>query len=195
MICFSGYLCLIYGLLYGFFFSYDIVFTAGHGFTQGETGLCFVRPQFIHLYITSYADDSVILQLGILIGIFLVVTIACPLQERYYQGRVLALGGAAPPETRLPLMMGCSIVLPISLFIFVSLSVLLCISTTSSYSLHVFLVFYRVGQALLMLAGSVPPLPEFLLVSLSSAFISVPTTTSSIPTLASKFLMFLGLAF
>lgn len=42
MTCFSAYLCLIYGLLYGFFFAYPIVFDA-HGFSYGQSGLCFVR--------------------------------------------------------------------------------------------------------------------------------------------------------
>lgn len=66
MIAFSGYLCLIYGLvgpltwgrrlilmrsltlifikLYGFFFAYPIVFQQGHNFSPGETGLTFVSP-------------------------------------------------------------------------------------------------------------------------------------------------------
>lgn len=42
MILFSAYLCLIYSLLYGFFFAYPIVFVEGHGFSDGQVGLCFV---------------------------------------------------------------------------------------------------------------------------------------------------------
>ncbi|GAA5959722.1 hypothetical protein JCM21900_001405 [Sporobolomyces salmonicolor] len=97
MTFFSAYLCLIYALLYAFFFLYPLVLSP-HGFTNGEVGLAF---------------------LSILIGIFIVVTVACPIQERYYQRRVAeSPDGNVPPEARLPLMMGCCIVLPISLFIF-----------------------------------------------------------------------------
>ncbi|KAL8278384.1 hypothetical protein RQP46_009276 [Phenoliferia psychrophenolica] len=66
MSCFSAYLCLIYGLLYGFFFAYPIVFDA-HGFSYGQTGLCFF---------------------GILIGIAIVFATGCPIQERYYQTKL-----------------------------------------------------------------------------------------------------------
>ncbi|GAA5918219.1 hypothetical protein JCM6882_003014 [Rhodosporidiobolus microsporus] len=100
MTLFSAYLCLIYGLLYGFFFAYPIVFTP-HGFNAGEVGLAF---------------------LSILVGILIVVAFACPLQERYYQRQVVKHDGHPPPEARLPLMMGCCVVLPISLFIFASTS-------------------------------------------------------------------------
>ncbi|GAA5878375.1 hypothetical protein JCM1840_001396 [Sporobolomyces johnsonii] len=97
MTFFSAYLCLIYALLYAFFFLYPLVL-APHGFSNGEVGLAF---------------------LSILIGIFIVVTVACPMQERYYQRRVAeSPDGNVPPEARLPLMMGCSAVLPMSLFIF-----------------------------------------------------------------------------
>lgn len=37
MICFAGFLSLIYGLLYGFFFAYPIVFAKGHGFNAGRS--------------------------------------------------------------------------------------------------------------------------------------------------------------
>ncbi|KAM0749043.1 MFS general substrate transporter [Meredithblackwellia eburnea MCA 4105] len=97
MALFSAYLCLIYGLLYGFFFSYPIVFQIGHNFSWGQTGLCFF---------------------GILIGIALVAVTACPLQEQYYQRKVAEGNGQTIPESRLPLMMGCAVLLPISLFIF-----------------------------------------------------------------------------
>ncbi|ORY89010.1 major facilitator superfamily domain-containing protein [Leucosporidium creatinivorum] len=90
MICFSGYLCLIYGLLYAFFFAYPIVFEEGHGFSYGQVGLTF---------------------LSILVGIVLVGAFACPLQERYYQRKIVEGGGSTVPETRLPLMMICSLLL------------------------------------------------------------------------------------
>lgn len=101
MMCMAGYLSLIYGLLYAFFFAYPIVFLA-HGFNAGEVGLTFM---------------------SIFIGIVMVVVFACPVQERYYRRRVAECGGGTPPpEARLPLMMFGSIVLPIALFIFASTS-------------------------------------------------------------------------
>ncbi|ORY76533.1 major facilitator superfamily domain-containing protein [Leucosporidium creatinivorum] len=97
MAAFSGFLCLVYGLLYGFFFAVPIIFAEGHGFSYGQTGLVFF---------------------GILIGIAIIAITGCPAQENYYQRRVIADGGSTVPETRLPMMMGCAITLPISLFIF-----------------------------------------------------------------------------
>ncbi|BGP42271.1 hypothetical protein JCM10450v2_006364 [Rhodotorula kratochvilovae] len=101
MTAFSGYLCLIYGLLYAFFFAYPIVFIP-HGFNTGQVGLTFM---------------------SIMVGIALVAVTGVPLQERYYQRQVIKHNGHPPPEARLPLMMGCSILLPISLFIFASTSI------------------------------------------------------------------------
>lgn len=73
-----------------------------HGFNTGEVGLCFM---------------------SILVGIALVAVTGVPLQERYYQRQVAKHNGHPPPEARLPLMMGCSILLPISLFIFAATSI------------------------------------------------------------------------
>lgn len=78
-------------------FNSPIIFEEGHGFSFGQVGLTF---------------------LSILVGIVLVGAFACPLQERYYQRKVAEGGGSTVPETRLPLMMICSLLLPISLFIF-----------------------------------------------------------------------------
>ncbi|GAA5891372.1 hypothetical protein JCM8208_002605 [Rhodotorula glutinis] len=100
MLCMSGYLCLVYGLLYAFFFAYPIVFM-GHGFDAGQVGLCF---------------------LSILVGIGLTSITAVPLQERYYQRQVVKHQGHPPPEARLPLMMVCAVILPVSLFIFAATS-------------------------------------------------------------------------
>ncbi|ORY90644.1 MFS general substrate transporter [Leucosporidium creatinivorum] len=97
MIAFAGFLCLIYGLLYGFFFAYPIVFEQGHGFNSGQTGLAF---------------------LGIFVGICICGCVFCPLQENYYQRKVLEGNGHADPEHRLPMMMVGAVILPISLFIF-----------------------------------------------------------------------------
>lgn len=111
--------------VYGFFFAYPIVFAAGHGFSYGQTGLTFVRPLSIPLtprsFLAPTLPDSPLIshtQFGILIGIGLVAITACPLQENYYQRKVIEGNGSTPPETRLPLMMGCALILPCSLFIF-----------------------------------------------------------------------------
>ncbi|BGP18633.1 hypothetical protein JCM10213_004183 [Rhodosporidiobolus nylandii] len=101
MTFFALFLSAVYGLLYAFFFAFPIVF-APHGFDAGQVGLCF---------------------LSILLGIALVATIACPLQEAYYQRQVVKHNGHPPPEARLPLMCVCAIVLPVSLFIFAGTSV------------------------------------------------------------------------
>lgn len=74
----------------------------GHGFDAGQVGLCF---------------------LSILVGIAITSVTAVPLQERYYLRQVAKHNGHPPPEARLPLMMGCSVVLPVSLFIFASTSI------------------------------------------------------------------------
>lgn len=67
-----------------------IIFEEGHGFTAGQVGLTF---------------------LSILVGIVLVGAFACPLQERYYQRKIREGGGSTVPESRLPLMMICSLLL------------------------------------------------------------------------------------
>jgi len=102
MICFTAYLCLIYALLYGFFFAYPIIFAKGHGFNAGQTGLTFF---------------------GILIGIVAVAVVACPVQERYYARKCAeSPTGQTAPESRLPLMMVNAVVLPVSLGIFAATS-------------------------------------------------------------------------
>lgn len=116
MIFFSIYLCLIYSLLYGFFFAYPIVFVRGHGFNDGQVGLCFVR--FVDHSPRVQRGSPCDLQFGIFIGIVICGAIACPFQERYYLRKVKEGNGTTVPESRLPLMMVGSIVLPISLFIF-----------------------------------------------------------------------------
>lgn len=45
------------------------------------------------------------------------------LQERYYVRQIALHNGNPPPEARLPLMLGCCLTLPISLFIFAGTSV------------------------------------------------------------------------
>lgn len=93
-ICFSGYLSLIYTLLYAFFFAYPEVLIKGHGWSASQCGLAF---------------------LSILVGIALVGITCVPLQERYYARRVKearAQGVETPPEARLPMMMVNAILLP-----------------------------------------------------------------------------------
>ncbi|GAA5823809.1 hypothetical protein JCM11251_003304 [Rhodosporidiobolus azoricus] len=102
MICMSGYLMLVYSLLYSLFFAYPIVFVGNHGFNAGEVGLCF---------------------LSVLVGICLACLVAMPIQEAYYQRQVVKHNGHPPPETRLPLMMVGCVVLPAAEFIFAATSI------------------------------------------------------------------------
>ncbi|KAG8719042.1 hypothetical protein FRC08_003787 [Ceratobasidium sp. 394] len=92
----SLYTALVYGILYGFFAAFPIVFQRHRHFTAGETGLAFI---------------------GIGVGIFIAVVIA-PFENRRYLRAVQKAGGHAPPEQRL--IGGCvaAILLPISLIWF-----------------------------------------------------------------------------
>ena len=102
MICFSAYLCLIYSLLYGFFFAYPIIFDKGHGFNAGQTGLTFF---------------------GILLGIVFCGLVACPIQENYYRRQAaLSPTGNTTPEKRLPMLLVGSVILPAALGIFAGTS-------------------------------------------------------------------------
>ncbi|GAA5915661.1 hypothetical protein JCM6882_002377 [Rhodosporidiobolus microsporus] len=102
MMCFSGYLMLVYSLLYSLFFAYPIVFVGNHGFNSGEVGLTF---------------------LSVFIGIMIACIVAMPLQEAYYQRQVVKHNGHPPPEARLPLMMVSCLVLPAAEFIFAATSI------------------------------------------------------------------------
>ncbi|KAG9100457.1 hypothetical protein FRC06_004127 [Ceratobasidium sp. 370] len=93
LICMSGYLTLIYSLLYLFFFAYPIVFLP-KGLNAGEIGLTFI---------------------GVMVGIFIAMLLL-PMQEKAYR-KVCGQRGVVP-EARLPFMMFGSILLPFSLFIF-----------------------------------------------------------------------------
>ncbi|THH21322.1 hypothetical protein EW146_g219 [Bondarzewia mesenterica] len=86
------YLCLIYMLLYLFFFAYPIVFQGLHGFSDGLTGLCF---------------------LSILVGILISLVLM-----HFWTKLYLKLFHEHGPEARLPPMMFGSLLLPVSLFIF-----------------------------------------------------------------------------
>ena len=45
VLCFNLYIALVYGILYIFISSFQVVFVEGHGFNLGENGLAFlVRP-------------------------------------------------------------------------------------------------------------------------------------------------------
>ncbi|KAI0066245.1 MFS general substrate transporter [Artomyces pyxidatus] len=92
----SLYICLIYGLLYAFFFSFPIVFGEGYGFNDGKVGLTFC---------------------SVLVGLALALFVT-PLLERKYMQQVERKGGKADPEDRLPGMMLGAPFIPISLFIF-----------------------------------------------------------------------------
>ncbi|KAG8736215.1 hypothetical protein FRC10_009564 [Ceratobasidium sp. 414] len=92
----SLYTALVYGILYGFFATFPIVFQQHRHFTSGQTGLAF---------------------LGIGIGILIAVVLA-PFENKRYLRAVQKAGGNAPPEERL--VGGCiaAILLPVSLIWF-----------------------------------------------------------------------------
>jgi hypothetical protein len=92
----SLYTALVYGILYGLFAAFPIVFQRHKGFTSGESGLAF---------------------LGIGTGIVIAVIIA-PFENKRYLRVVQKGGGYAPPEQRL--VGGCvaAFLMPISLIWF-----------------------------------------------------------------------------
>ncbi|KAG9123635.1 hypothetical protein FRC07_014431 [Ceratobasidium sp. 392] len=92
----SLYTALIYGILYGFFAAFPIVFQRHRHFTSGQTGLAF---------------------LGLGVGILFAVVIA-PFENKRYLRAVQKAGGDAPPEQRLVGVCFAAILLPISLIWF-----------------------------------------------------------------------------
>ncbi|KAA1473236.1 MFS general substrate transporter [Dentipellis sp. KUC8613] len=91
----SLYVAMIYALLYGFFFSFPIIFAEGYGFNDGLVGLTFIP---------------------VLIGVFGAIMVT-PQLEKLYQKQVTLKGGSADPEDRLPGMMIGAPFIPIALFI------------------------------------------------------------------------------
>ncbi|KAF8602641.1 MFS general substrate transporter [Ceratobasidium sp. AG-I] len=92
----SLYTALIYGILYGLFASFPIVFQRHRHFTPGQSGLAF---------------------LGIGVGIVIAVLIA-PFQNKRYIRAVQKGGGYAPPEQRLLGACFAAVLLPVSLIWF-----------------------------------------------------------------------------
>jgi hypothetical protein len=92
----SLYTALIYGILYGLFASFPIVFQRHRHFKPGESGLAF---------------------LGIGVGIVIAILIA-PFQNKRYIRAVQKGGGYAPPEQRLIGACFAAILLPVSLIWF-----------------------------------------------------------------------------
>lgn len=92
----SMYTALVYGILYGLFAAFPIVFQRHRHFTSGESGLAF---------------------LGIGVGIFIALLLA-PLENKRYMRAVQKGGGDVPPEQRL--VGGCvaAVLLPTSLIWF-----------------------------------------------------------------------------
>lgn len=75
----SMYISIIYGLLYGFFFSFPIIFGEGYHFNDGIVGLTFI---------------------SVLIGVAIAL-IVTPKLEKIYNVRTEARGGKGLPEDRL----------------------------------------------------------------------------------------------
>ncbi|KAI0060497.1 MFS general substrate transporter [Artomyces pyxidatus] len=92
----SLYISMIYGLLYGFFFSFPIIFGEGYHMNNGKVGLTFI---------------------SVLIGVAFALLIT-PRLEAFYHKRTAARGGKGEPEDRLLGMMVGAPWVPISLFIF-----------------------------------------------------------------------------
>jgi multidrug resistance protein len=92
----SIYVAIIYGILYGLFAAYPIVFQQTRHFTPGEGGLAFLG-----------------VGLGVAIGSAL-----SPINDRYYIRVLDRRGGTAPPEIRLILACYGGFLLPIGLFWF-----------------------------------------------------------------------------
>ncbi|KAI8146108.1 major facilitator superfamily domain-containing protein [Fennellomyces sp. T-0311] len=86
----SLYIAIIYALLYGFFGSYPIIFGDIWGMNSGYIGLTFI---------------------GVLIGVAFALLFTPKFEKRYIRS-------AQTPEDRLPGMMVCAPLIPISLFIF-----------------------------------------------------------------------------
>lgn len=92
----SMYTALVYGILYGLFAAFPIVFQRHRHFTSSESGLAF---------------------LGIGVGVFIALLLA-PLENKRYMRAVQKGGGDVPPEQRL--IGGCvaAVLLPTSLIWF-----------------------------------------------------------------------------
>ncbi|KAI8376060.1 major facilitator superfamily domain-containing protein [Radiomyces spectabilis] len=93
----SGYIAIIYALLYAFFFAYPIIFGEVHHMNDGEIGLTFI---------------------GVLIGVAFALVATPVLEKVYRRAGANRAGGVATPEDRLPGMMIAAPFVPISLFIF-----------------------------------------------------------------------------
>nr|GAT58292.1 MFS transporter [Mycena chlorophos] len=96
----SIYLSVLYGILYGFFEAFTVVWVDTRGFSQTSFGLTYIS-----------------LALGFLIGILLIITIG----QRMYVSRArsdMAKGIPVRPEARLVLGYYGAILCPIALFIF-----------------------------------------------------------------------------
>lgn len=92
----SIYMAIIYGTLYMCFAAFPIVFQQGRGWSPGIGGLAFI---------------------GIAVGMMFAV-VGTMFDNKRYMRAVVAGGGSAPPEARLPPTLVGSILLPVGLFWF-----------------------------------------------------------------------------
>nr|Q7Z9I0.2 RecName: Full=Uncharacterized MFS-type transporter SPBC409.08 [Schizosaccharomyces pombe 972h-] len=96
LVCISGYIALIYALLYGYFFAYPNVFVKGKGYNEGITGLMFIP---------------------ILVGVVGALS-TTPFLEKQYMAKLDANNGKSVPEWRLVGMCIASPFIPTGLLIF-----------------------------------------------------------------------------
>lgn len=98
--CFTLYVALNIGMLYGFFSAFPWVFETQYGFSLGEVGLSF---------------------LGLGAGVAAATVIIIVWQKAVYAplvARTIAQGGTMTPESRLTLAMIGSVLIPTALFLF-----------------------------------------------------------------------------
>ncbi|EIN09355.1 MFS general substrate transporter [Punctularia strigosozonata HHB-11173 SS5] len=119
------YVALLYGILYIWISSFDLIFIEIYGFNLGENGLAFMG-----------------VAIGAIIGLFLMI----PYVNRYIRPKFANGDEDFPPEARLPPAMVGAILLPASLFWFgwtarASIHWIVPIIATVFYSIGTFFVF------------------------------------------------------
>ncbi|EIN09356.1 MFS general substrate transporter [Punctularia strigosozonata HHB-11173 SS5] len=119
------YIALLYGILYIWISSYEIIFVEIYGFNLGENGLAFM---------------------GLFLGAIIAFALLVPYVNRYVRPKFANGEENFPPEARLPPALVGAILLPLSLFWFgwtsrASIHWIVPIIATLFYSIGTFFVF------------------------------------------------------